>query len=101
MPEAHNERGGEGAHGRKGRGAARFTGDVAAAIAVIRRRPHRHEQLAEEILVALHRQLVRSRDELELVRVEELIGDVRAEDVAGAARGDAPPLDVVVRVGPH
>ena len=92
MTEAHNEREEKGRTAGRGEARRRLTGDVAAAIAVIRRRPHRHEQLAEEILVALHRQLVRSRDELELVRVQELVGDVRAEDVASAARGDAPAL---------
>ena len=49
----------------------------------------------------LHRELVRARDELKMVRVKELVGDVGPEDVARAARRDAPSLDVVVGVGPH
>mmetsp|Transcript_39432 Transcript_39432/g.127611 ORF Transcript_39432/g.127611 Transcript_39432/m.127611 type:complete len:314 (-) Transcript_39432:100-1041(-) len=76
-------------------------GDVAAAVAVVWRRPDGDEQLAKEVLVPLHRQLVRAGDELEVVCVQELVGDVGTKDVAGAARGDAPALDVVVRVGPH
>ena len=58
---------------------------VAAAVAVVGRRPDGHQELAEEVLVALHRELMRAGDELELVGIQELVGDVGAEDVAGAS----------------
>ena len=45
--------------------------------------------------VALHDELVRAHDELEVVRRQELLRDVRAEGVARAARRDAPPAALV------
>ena len=44
--------------------------------------------------------LMRANDELEVVGLEELLRDVRAERVARAARRDAPAAPLV-RVGPH
>mmetsp|Transcript_27977 Transcript_27977/g.56335 ORF Transcript_27977/g.56335 Transcript_27977/m.56335 type:complete len:299 (-) Transcript_27977:449-1345(-) len=76
-------------------------GDVAASVAIVWCGPDRHEQLPEIVLVTFHGQLVRPRDHFELVCVEELVGNVRAEDVARAALRDTPPLDVVIGVRPH
>lgn len=48
---------------------------------------------------SIHHQLVGAGDAREAVRVVELLGDVLAEAVAGAARRDAPAA-TVIRVGP-
>lgn len=58
---------------------------VAGTVAVVRRRPHRAERLVEEVLVSLHRRLVRSTHQLQTVDLVELMGDITAEDPAGAA----------------
>ena len=58
---------------------------VAGTVAVVRRRPHRAERLVEEVLVALHRRLVRSTHQFQTVDLVELMGDITAEDPAGAA----------------
>jgi len=47
--------------------------------------------------VALHDELVRARDQVEVVGVHELLGDVGAEQVAGPSRRQAPALDVCER----
>ena len=47
-------------------------GDVAAAVAVVGRGPHGHQRVVEHVLVALHDELVRARDELDGVRRVEL-----------------------------
>lgn len=58
---------------------------VAGTVAVVRRRPHRAERLVEEVLVALHRRLVRATHQLQTVDLIELMRDITAEDPAGAA----------------
>ena len=73
---------------------------VAAAIAVVWRRPHRHDARVEHLLEALHDELVRARHEREVVVVVEALHDVGAEEEAGAARGEAPAVDLV-RVAPE
>lgn len=57
-------------------------GDVAAAIAVVGRRPDCHKLLIEHPLEALHDELVRAADEVDIVRVVELAHNVGAEDIA-------------------
>ena len=74
---------------------------VAAAVAVVGRRPHRHQRLVgEHVLVALHDKLVCARDEFDGVGRVELCDDVAAEEVAGAARREPPPVNVL-RIRPH
>jgi hypothetical protein len=68
--------------------------DVPAAIAVVRRAPDGDERAVEHELVALHRELVRARDQRERVLVCEPPRDVRAEQEARAARREAPAGDV-------
>ena len=58
---------------------------IAGTVAVVRRRPHRAERLVEEVLVSLHRRLVRSTHQFQTVDLVELMGDITAEDPAGAA----------------
>jgi hypothetical protein len=60
---------------------------VAAAVAVVRRGPHRGEVVVEQHAEALHAQLVRAQDVAHAVRLEELAHDARAEGVPRAARG--------------
>lgn len=57
---------------------------VAGTVAVVWRRPHRAERLVEEVLVALHRRLVRSTHQFQTVDLIELMGDITAEDPTGA-----------------
>lgn len=98
-------------------------GDVPAAVAVVGRRPHRYQLLVEHELVALVHQLVSAADQLQVVDVNELkqrergsaaggggagstgrsgylVGDLGAEQPAGAAGADGPGVHVL-RVGPH
>mmetsp|Transcript_33949 Transcript_33949/g.102280 ORF Transcript_33949/g.102280 Transcript_33949/m.102280 type:complete len:295 (-) Transcript_33949:520-1404(-) len=74
-------------------------GHVAAAVAVVRRGEDRHARVGVSPRVALHDELVRSYDELERVRREELLRDVRAERVPRAPGRDAPAA-ALVRVRP-
>lgn len=53
---------------------------VAGTVAVVRRGPHRAERLVEEVLVALHRRLVRSAHQLQTVDLVELMSDIGSED---------------------
>ena len=64
--------------------------DVPAPVAVIRRAPDGDDRLVEHELEALHRELVRARDEVDGVVVREDLRDVRAEEEACAARREAP-----------
>mmetsp|Transcript_33163 Transcript_33163/g.105757 ORF Transcript_33163/g.105757 Transcript_33163/m.105757 type:complete len:344 (+) Transcript_33163:85-1116(+) len=75
-------------------------GDVAAAVAVVWRRPDGHQRVVEHVLVPLHHQLVRARDQVDRVGRAELGDHVAAKEVARASRRQAPPVDVL-RVGPH
>mmetsp|Transcript_31083 Transcript_31083/g.91139 ORF Transcript_31083/g.91139 Transcript_31083/m.91139 type:complete len:336 (-) Transcript_31083:76-1083(-) len=75
-------------------------GDVAAAVAVVWRRPDGHQRVVEHVLVPLHHQLVRARDQVDRVGRAELGDHVAAKEVARASRRQPPPVDVL-RVGPH
>ena len=68
--------------------------DVPAPVAVIRRAPDGDDRLVEHELEALHRELVRARDEVDRVVVRERLRDVGAEQEAGPARGEAPAGDL-------
>jgi len=50
-------------------------------------------------VVAAHHQLVRPRDEFEIIRVVELLRNVLPEGIASASRRNAPPA-AIVRVRP-
>eukprot|EP00955_Chlamydomonas_euryale_P017729 189382-Chlamydomonas_euryale.AAC.5 len=71
------------------------SGNVSAAVAVVWRAPHRDQLVVEHPLVAVHHQLVCAADEVDLVGLVELRHDLAAEQVAGAARRQAPALDVL------
>lgn len=83
-----------------GVGEAEYGGDVAAAIAVVGRRPHRHQLPVEHVLDALVHQLMRPTYQIQLVDLHEVVGDARAKQPAGAARTVRPRLDRVLGVGP-
>lgn len=51
------------------------------------------------LLIAFHDELVGAADELDVVLSVELLDDVASEEVAGAAGGEVPALDVWVREG--
>mmetsp|Transcript_76524 Transcript_76524/g.211821 ORF Transcript_76524/g.211821 Transcript_76524/m.211821 type:complete len:353 (-) Transcript_76524:157-1215(-) len=74
---------------------------VAAAVAVVGRRPDRHQRVAEHPLEALHHQLVRAADEVQVVALEEGSNHVRTKGERHAAVVLAPAHDVLVRVGPQ
>ena len=76
-----------------------YGGHVAAAVAVVGRRPDGQHGLVEVPLVALHDELVGATNEVDVVGVVELSDHVAAEQVAGAARTHAP-ADDLLRVGP-
>mmetsp|Transcript_3560 Transcript_3560/g.6810 ORF Transcript_3560/g.6810 Transcript_3560/m.6810 type:complete len:278 (+) Transcript_3560:505-1338(+) len=73
---------------------------VATPVAVVGRGPDGDERVVEHVLVALHHQLMRARDQLDCVCRVELRNHVAAEEVAGAARAEAPAVNIL-RVGPH
>mmetsp|Transcript_20055 Transcript_20055/g.51700 ORF Transcript_20055/g.51700 Transcript_20055/m.51700 type:complete len:279 (+) Transcript_20055:173-1009(+) len=73
---------------------------VATPVAVVRRGPHRDERVVEHVLIALHHQLVRTCDQIDLVRLVKLRHYVSPEQVACSARTQAPAVDIL-RIGPH
>lgn len=75
--------------------------DIAAAVAVVRGAPDGDDAAVEHFLPAFHDELVGAGDHGDVVAVVELAHDVVAEEEAGAARGEAPGVDRVVRVGPE
>lgn len=48
--------------------------------------PHGHDRAVKHELVALHRELMRARDEVDRVIVRKRLGDVRSKEKAGAPR---------------
>ena len=60
-------------------------GDVATAVAVVRRAPDGDDGLVEHELEALHRELVGAGDKVDGVVVREDLRDVRAEEEAGTS----------------
>ena len=73
---------------------------VAAPVAIVRRTPHRHDRLVKHLLVPLHDQLMRPRNQGEIIVMVEVPHDVRAEEEARAAGREAPAFDFV-GVGPQ
>ncbi|EJK55842.1 hypothetical protein THAOC_24375, partial [Thalassiosira oceanica] len=60
--------------------------------------PDRDERVVEHAPVPLHDELVGAGDEVEVVPLVEHADDVAAEEVAGAAGAQAPPVDLLGRV---
>ena len=75
------------------------SGLVAASVAVVWSREHRDDVSVVGPVVAVHHKLMGSSDQLQVVRVVELLRDVLAERVAGTSRRDTPAASVV-RVRP-
>ena len=73
---------------------ARRTGTGNAPVAVVGRTPDGDDRLVEHELVALHRELVRTRDEIDSVPVREHLHDISAKEIAGPAWGEAPADDI-------
>lgn len=71
-----------------------------APVAVIWRAPDGDNRLVEHELVALHRELVRARNEVDRVVVREYLRYIRAEEEARAARRQAPAGDIYGGVHP-
>jgi len=59
-------------------------GDVTTSVAVVRGRPDRDQALTEPVLESVHDELMRTRDEFEVVDVVELVCDTRAKQPACA-----------------
>lgn len=76
-------------------------GQVAAAIAVIGSRPHRHDvPVVEKLLVSLLYQLMRPGDQRQAVVLVELVHHSRPEQPSHSAVVLRPPLDLL-RIRPH
>ena len=73
---------------------------IAAAVAVVGGAPHRAQSVVVEHLVALLAELVRAQDVVHVVDGEELLDDLGAKRVAGAAGREAELVAVRVWVGP-
>lgn len=69
-------------------------GDVAAAVAIVWRAPDGDDRVVEHKLEALHRELMRPRNEVDVVVVCKRLGDVRAEEESRAAWREAPAGDI-------
>mmetsp|Transcript_2475 Transcript_2475/g.5709 ORF Transcript_2475/g.5709 Transcript_2475/m.5709 type:complete len:382 (+) Transcript_2475:167-1312(+) len=73
---------------------------VATPVAVIWSTPHRHQRVREHAPVSLHDQLVRPRDEVQVVPFVEHGYDVSTKQVPGPTWTEAPPIDLL-GIGPH
>lgn len=74
--------------------------DVSAAVAVVGSRPHGHKLLIKHELVAFVNQLMCAADELQIVDVHKLIGNLGAKQPAGTSRTDRPGVHILW-IGPH
>jgi len=72
-----------------------YRSNISTSVAIVRRAPDGDDRALEHELVALHRELVCTRDEVDAVVARERLRDVSAEQEAGAPRRQAPALDVV------
>lgn len=68
--------------------------DISTPVAIIRCAPYGDNRLVEHKLEALHRELMRTRDEVDGVVMSEDLGDVGAEQEARSPRREAPAGDV-------
>lgn len=76
-------------------------GDVTATVAVVGCGPNCHEvRVLEPVLEAVHDELMSPSDELQVIDMVELSGDLGAEQPAGTSRADSPSVDVL-GIGPH
>mmetsp|Transcript_36140 Transcript_36140/g.76131 ORF Transcript_36140/g.76131 Transcript_36140/m.76131 type:complete len:227 (+) Transcript_36140:106-786(+) len=76
------------------------TRHVATPITVIGRTPHGHQRVVEHAPMSLHDQLMRSRDEIQIVTFVEHGDDIAPEQVSRAAGGETPPVDLL-GIAPH
>lgn len=75
---------------------------IPTPIAVVRRRPHRHQRLILEVIyVSRLDQLMCSSYGLEVVEMQELSGYFGWEEVACTTVANRPALDDSVRIRPH
>lgn len=73
---------------------------LTTAVAVVGRREHSDSVLLMRPAEAFHDKLMGARNQAQPVGVVELLADILAEGVAGAARRDAPAA-AVIRVRPE
>lgn len=76
------------------------TSQIATAVAVVGRAPHRAQPVIVQNLVALLAQLVSAQDVRHAIDLEELAHDLRAEGVPGPARRQRELVALGVRVRP-
>ena len=76
-------------------------GDISTAITIVWCGPDRQDRLVKVPLVSFHHQLMGPTDQLNVVVLVEFLRHVRAEQVAGPARTDAPSVAGVLRVRPQ
>lgn len=74
--------------------------NVAAAVAVIGRRPDGDDGVVEHFLEAFHNELVSTRDHRKVVAVVENFDNIGAEEKACASRRETPAVDLV-GIGPQ
>ena len=65
-----------------------------APITIVRRTPDGDNRSIEHHFVAFHGQLMRSGNQIYSIVVDELFGDVGAEEISGTSRRNAPSFDV-------
>lgn len=84
-------------------------GDVSAAVAVIRRGPYSHQAIrslatftldGEHSLISFHDQLMRTGNQIDMIRFVEFGDNVSTEEVTGTTRRKSPAIDIL-RIGPH
>ncbi len=71
-----------------------FLSEQSAPVAVVGSGPHRENRLVEVPLVALHNELVRSADHVDVVSGVELGHHVTSEQIPGSPRTHAPSRGV-------
>merc|ERR1712110_747487 len=75
--------------------------DIAASVAVVRRRPNSHKVgVLEPILESVHNKLMGTSNQVEVVDVVEFRCDLGSEKPSRASRGECPGVNLL-RVGPH
>lgn len=79
---------------------AEYGRHVAASIAIVWRRPHRHQLALKHILDALVHQLMRPTDQIQIVNCHKVLGDIMTKQPASSARTLAPVFHVL-GIGPY
>lgn len=73
---------------------------IAAAVAVVGSRKHRHNIFVVLPLVSLHHELMRPSNKVQAIDVGELLGDILTERVTRSSRRDTPATPVI-GIRPH